>query len=55
MNMCQTTQRTFQPKASNVKREGYCSPRKLNIYYPPKPDVRAYIKTVEVSCMNRLL
>lgn len=52
--MCQTTQRTFQPKASNVKREGYCSPHKLNIYYPPKPDVRAYIKTVEVSCMNRL-
>ena len=52
--MYQPTQRTFERKVSNVKREGYCSPQKLNIYYPPKPDVRAFIKSVEVTCMNRL-
>ena len=54
MNMFQPTQRTFQRKVSHVKREGYCNSQKLNIYYPPKPDVRALIKSVEVTCMNRL-
>lgn len=54
MNMYQPTQRTFERKVSNVKREGYYSPRKLNIYYPPKPDVRTVIKSVDITCMNRL-
>lgn len=54
MNMYQPTQRTFEQKVSNIKREAYYSPQKLNIYYPPKPDVRAFIKSVEVTCMNRL-
>lgn len=54
MNMYKPTQRTFEQKVSNIKREAYYSPQKLNIYYPPQPDVRAFIKSVEVTCMNRL-
>lgn len=54
MAMLQTIQRTFQRKSSNVKHETYCNSSRLNIYYPIKPDARAVLKNVQVSCMNRI-
>ena len=54
MNNYLSLHRPFQRKGSHVKREGYCSPQNLSIYYPPKPDVRSFIKSVEVTYMNRL-
>ena len=54
MSIYQPVQRSYQRKVSNVKHESYCSSHKQNIWYPLKADVREYLKTVEVSCMNRL-
>lgn len=53
MIKCEPIHHPYHQKSGNVKQDGYC-PCKLNSCYPLNPIPESLLKTVEVTCMNRL-
>ena len=53
MIKCQPIQLPYHHKIGNIKYEG-CCPHKTVNYLPLNPNPQSLLKTVEVSCMNRL-